>query len=114
MIPKPAQLTTVATVPGQPWRANGSARGSRVWVVGAGSRQLPTICMAVAATAATTTGRQRGERSRPSGSSSSGRVTARVRPIAQKFSPIRTRYGAATGSGRPVRCSWSTQGSKGM
>jgi hypothetical protein len=112
-IAKPAQLTTAATEPAQPWRANGLATGSRVWVIGAGSRHQPTAVMAAPARAATATGRQRGERSRPSGSSSSGRVMARAMPTAQKVSPIRARFNATTGSGRPDRCSWSTHGSTG-
>src|SRR4029453_3182398 len=64
MIPKPVQLTTAATVPAQPWRANGLAMGSRVWVGGTGSRHQPTTVSAVPATAATATRPQRGEGTR--------------------------------------------------
>jgi hypothetical protein len=111
--PQPAQLTVVAIVPASPCSGNGLGTGSRVWVSGSGDRTQPTSSAVVPATAAASTGRQRRERNRPSGSSSSGRVTARVRPTAHRESPTRAARWAAGGSGRLSRSSWSTQGSQG-
>jgi hypothetical protein len=111
---KPAQLTTAAAEPAQPCNANGLATGTRVWVIGSGDRHSPTAVAAVPATHATRTGRQRGKRRRPSGSSSSGKVTARVIPTAQRLSPARAASRAAGGRGRPLTSRWSTQGSRGQ
>ena len=90
------------------------ATGSSVWVIGFGARHQPTTVVAVPTMAAMAAGRQRGERNRPSGSSSNGRVMARVMPTAHSESPARAASRAAGGSGRPLRSSWSTQGSQGM
>jgi hypothetical protein len=70
--------------------------------------------MATPATAAATTGRQRRERSRPSGSSRNGRVMPQAMAGAQMISPATTASRAASASGRWSRPSWSSQGSKGM
>ena len=102
-----------ATVPATPPNGNGLATGSMVWVSGTGDRTQPTTTTVVATTAATATTRQRRDRSRPSGSSSNGRVMARQMPTAHRLSPARAASRAAGGSGRPVRCSWSTHGSQG-
>ena len=112
-IPKPIQLTMPAAVPAQPPSANGLATGTRVWVIGSGDRTQPTTSKVVPATAATATTRQRRDRSRPLGSSSKGRVMARVMPTAHRLSPARAASRAARGSGRSVPSSWSTQGSQG-
>ena len=109
----PAQCTASAAEPAEPASANGLATGSRVWVIGCRESHQPTTFMAVPATQATPTTRQRCDRSRPSGSSSSGRVTPRAMPTAQKLSPARAASRAARGSGRPPSRSASTQGSKG-
>ena len=65
-------------------------------------------------TAAATTGRQRRERSRPSGTSRAGRVIPKAIAGAQLNSPTTAASWAASGSGRWSRSSWSSQGSTGM
>jgi hypothetical protein len=112
--PQPIQWMVSAIVPATPCSGNGLGTGLIVWVIGSGARTQPTTVAAVPATLATATGRQRGERSRPLGSSSSGRVTAMVSPTAHRLSPARAASRAAGGSGRPLRNSWSTHGSQGM
>jgi hypothetical protein len=70
--------------------------------------------MALPATAATTTARQRRERSRPSGSSRAGRVIPSMIAGAQISSLAMALSWATTGSGRWSRNSSSTQGASGM
>ncbi|HET9007497.1 MAG TPA: hypothetical protein VFQ04_12335, partial [Actinomycetes bacterium] len=65
------------------------------------------------ATLAATAHRQRGERSRPSGSSSSGRVTPRAIAGAHRGSVAAALTCASSGSGRPVSTRLVTQASPG-
>jgi hypothetical protein len=76
--PQPTQETVVASWPATPGSPNGLATGTRVWVIGCGDRTQPTTSRVVPTMLAAATIRQRGERSRPSGSNSSGRVTPRA------------------------------------
>jgi hypothetical protein len=110
---QPTQLTVVAASPAQPPSANGLATGRMVWVIGPDDRLQASTSTAVPAMATTATTRQRRERSRPSGSRSSGRVTASRRPTAHRLSPARAASRAAGGSGRPATSSWLTHGSQG-
>jgi hypothetical protein len=77
--------SVLATSPAGPASPNGLTIGrssSR-----AGARLEPTSARAPAATAAAATGRQRRERSRPSGTSRAGRVTPRMVAATQLNSP---------------------------
>jgi hypothetical protein len=60
-----------------------------------------------------TTGRQRRDRSRPSGSSRNGRVMPRATATAQLVSRATTATWPIRASGRPSTSSVSSQGSKG-
>ena len=60
------------------------------------------------------TGRQRRERSRPSGTTSAGRVTPRTVAGAQLNSPNTAATWAASGSGRCSATSWTSHESPGM
>ena len=64
--------------------------------------------------AAATTGRQRRDRSRPSGTSRAGRVIPKAIAGAQLNSPNTAASSATSGSGRCSRSSCSSQGSTGM
>jgi hypothetical protein len=79
-----------------------------------GMKALPISPITGPTAAATATGRQRRERSRPSGTSRAGRVMPKAIAGAQLNSPIRAPTWAGSGSGRPVTISRSTQGSSGM
>jgi hypothetical protein len=65
-------------------------------------------------TLAAATSRQRRDRSRPSGSSSAGKVTPRAMGVTQFRSPTTAFNWAASGSGRCSASSWSTRGAKGV
>jgi hypothetical protein len=110
MAPTPA--TVEATVPAGPASPNGLAirwSSSRI-----GATASPTSTRAAAATALAATTRQRRERSRPSGTSSAGRVTPRTVAGAQLNSPYTAAALASSGSGRWSPISRSSHGSAGM
>jgi hypothetical protein len=111
---RPVLPTTVATVPTTPVLPNGLSMGTTVSSSVPGMKLLPSSPRTGPATAAATTGRQRRERSRPSGTSRAGRVMPKAIAGAQLYSPTSAPSWARNGSGRPSRISWSTHGSKGM
>jgi hypothetical protein len=111
---RPLKPMTAATVPATPDSPNGLSMGMTVSSSCPGIRLPPTIPRTGPATAAAATGRQRRERSRPSGTSSAGRVIPKATAGAQLNSPNRAPSWAASGSGRWSRISWLTHGSKGM
>ena len=99
---RPVRPTTVATVPAAPASPNGLSMGGALRGrsrAEAGGHSGPRVAPA---TAATTTTRQRRERSRPSGTSRAGRVIPRATAGAQMNSPATARAGrpAAAGGGR--------------
>jgi hypothetical protein len=106
--PRPARAP--ATAPAGPSRASGLAIG--VETSGPGSTTA-TMDRTPPARLAATAQRQRGERSRPSGSSSSGRVTPRAMAGAHSGSPAAALTWANGGSGRPVATRLLTQASPG-
>jgi hypothetical protein len=108
----PAAASAPATAPAGPVIPNGLA--IEVSSSRAGARALPTSAMAAAAMAMAATGRHRRERSRPSGTSSAGRVTPRTVAGAQLNSPSTAATWAASGSGRCSATSWSSHASPGM
>jgi hypothetical protein len=101
----------VPTTPGWP---SGLSKLTGVSVEGPGIRKAPTMNIAGPAMAVATTTRQRGERSRPSGTSSAGRVTPRAMAGAQMVTPAMASSLASRGRGRWSRTSWSTHGPRGM
>jgi hypothetical protein len=70
---RPVKPTTAATFPGAPSSPNGLTMGATVFCSCPGIRLPPTRPRTGPTTAAAATGRQRGERRRPSGTSCAGR-----------------------------------------
>jgi hypothetical protein len=101
-------------VPAAPGCPNGFSKRTGVSLVDPGISRAPTTNMTGPATAVPTTTRQRGERSRPSGSSRAGRVMPRAMAGAQMVTWAMAFSWASSGSGRCSRTSWSTQGPSGM
>ena len=107
-------VSTVAAVPAVPASPNGLSKGISVsWSWPAMRLPASGATMAPNAAVATTT-RQRGERSRPSGTSRAGRVMPRAIAGAQLNSPVTAASWAASGSGRPARSSWPIHTSQGI
>jgi hypothetical protein len=104
----------VAIVPAVPASPNGLVMGRGVSAVRPGVSAPATVTRTAPVTAAPATTRQRRERSRPSGSSRNGSVIPSVMAGAQENSPATAASWAASGSGRRLRMSWSTHGSKGI
>jgi hypothetical protein len=112
--PRPVKPTTATTVPAIPVFPNGLSMGMALSSSFPGMKMDPSSPRTGPATAAATTGRQRRERSRPSGTSRAGRVMPKAIAGAQLYSVAMASSWASRGSGRPVRISWSSQGSTGM
>ena len=107
-------VSTDTAVPAAPPSPKGLSKGTSVSWSSPGVR-LPASGATMAPNrAVATTTRQRGERSRPSGTSSAGRVTPRAIAGAQLNSPVASASWAARGSGRPAWNSWSVHTSQGI
>jgi hypothetical protein len=111
---RPATAMPLATWPRRPGCPKGLSKGTGVSEVTPGIRKAPTTNMTGPATAVAATTRQRGDRSRPSGTSSAGKVTPRAMAGAQTVSSATAASWASRGSGRCSRTSWSSHGSRGM
>jgi hypothetical protein len=111
---RPGTTAAAAIRPANPGSPYGGLTGTGPLVSGPEARILPTTSSPTPATVSATTSRQRGERSRPSGSNRNGRVTPRAMAGAQPISRTSATTWPASASGRWPSSSEFSQGSKGM